>query len=110
MANPTSRGQQRDKPVRDALRMESKALENGERLDHPEGSLRWNAQRLLMLGDASAFREIADRLDGKVPQAIVGDSEYDPLAISQIERVIVDPKPSDPNRKSVPAASGSGEV
>lgn len=79
MANPTSRGQQRDKPVRDALRMESRALENGERAEHPEGSLRWNAQRLLMLGDASSFREIADRLDGKVPQAIGGSDELGPV-------------------------------
>lgn len=79
MANPTSRGQQRDKPFRDALRMECKALESGEKIEHPEGSLRWNAQQLLTLGKPDAIREIADRLDGKVPQAVVGDSEHDPV-------------------------------
>jgi hypothetical protein len=30
-------------------------------------------------GDVPAIKEIADRLDGKVPQAIVGDGEYDPI-------------------------------
>lgn len=32
-----------------------------------------------MTGDVPAIREIADRLDGKVPQAIVGDNESDPI-------------------------------
>lgn len=30
-------------------------------------------------GDVPAIREIADRLDGKVPQAIVGDNDSDPI-------------------------------
>jgi len=30
-------------------------------------------------GDVPAIKEIADRLDGKVPQAIVGDNEHDPI-------------------------------
>src|SRR5581483_1525509 len=79
MGNHTSRGQQRDKPFRDALRIEAKALENGEKAKHPKGSLRWNAQQLLMKGEAPAIREVADRLDGKVPQAIVGDDEHPPV-------------------------------
>ena len=29
-----------------------------------------------MEGDVSAIREVADRLDGKVPQAIVGDDDH----------------------------------
>lgn len=32
-----------------------------------------------MSGDVAAIKEVADRLDGKVPQAIVGDGEYDPI-------------------------------
>lgn len=42
-------------------------------------------------GDVPAIREVADRLDGKVPQAIEG-SEEAPLTIELIRRVIVDAK------------------
>ena len=90
-----SRGQQRDKPYRDALRMEAIALHNGEKLEHPEGSLRWNAQIQLLKGSEAAIREIADRLDGKVPQAIVGDDEHDPVRVSDVRRTIVDPRDTD---------------
>lgn len=31
------------------------------------------------MGDIAAFREYGDRIDGKVPQAIVGDDESDPI-------------------------------
>lgn len=49
-----------------------------------------------MSGDVAAIKEIADRIDGKVPQALVGDSEFDPInVISRIERTIV--RPSDTN-------------
>lgn len=34
-----------------------------------------------MAGDVPAIKEIADRLDGKVPQAVVGDAESDPVGI-----------------------------
>lgn len=83
MANPSSRGQQRDKPYRDALRMEQLALANGEVIPHPIGSLRAIAQARLISacaadGQADA-REIADRLDGKVPQAIGGSDELPPV-------------------------------
>jgi len=30
-------------------------------------------------GDVQAIKEIADRLDGKVPQAVVGDNDHDPV-------------------------------
>lgn len=65
--------QNKDKPFRDALRMEQAALATGEVVDHPKGSLRWNAQRLLMLGEVPSIKEVADRLDGKVPQALTGE-------------------------------------
>jgi hypothetical protein len=35
------------------------------------------------------FKEIADRLDGKVPQLIGGDKESGPVQFQRIERVIV---------------------
>jgi hypothetical protein len=65
MANP--RGQQRDKPFRDALRMEIAAAGD----DHK--ALRLVAKALIdkaQEGDIPAIKEIGDRLDGKVPQAI----------------------------------------
>ncbi|MBX5143225.1 hypothetical protein HJB79_31445 [Rhizobium lentis] len=34
-----------------------------------------------MTGDVAAIKEVADRLDGKVPQAVVGDDEHDPVGI-----------------------------
>lgn len=43
-----------------------------------------------MSGDVPAIREIGDRLDGKVPQGIIGGGEDDaPLLVSVIERRIV---------------------
>lgn len=84
--------------------MEAKALENGDVISHPPGSLRWNAQKLLMLGEPVSVKEVADRLDGKVPQAVVGDNDEDPVnVLHRIERVIVD----SPNQDSegVPPAA-----
>lgn len=91
MANPNSRGQQRDKPWRDALRM---AVNE----DTPDGfkKLRKIAEACAdaaIAGDMQAVKEIGDRLDGKVPQAIVGDDEESAInVIHRIERVIVRPK------------------
>lgn len=72
MANP--RGQQRDKPFRDALRMEIAAA--GE--DHK--ALRAVARALIAKaseGDVPAVRELGDRLDGKVPQGIENGEDGD---------------------------------
>jgi len=50
-----------------------------------------------MSGDVQAIKEVADRIDGKVPQAVVGDDELDPInLVHRIERVIVDT--NDPDR------------
>lgn len=91
MANPTSRGQQRDKPYREALRIEAKLAESGEETPAPVGSLRWIArQQLKRAGeDTSAAKEIADRLDGKVPQGVIGGDDDDPAikTITKIELV-----------------------
>jgi hypothetical protein len=46
-------------------------------------------------GDVQAIKEVADRIDGKVPQALVGDDESDPInLVTEIRRVIVS-KPGD---------------
>lgn len=61
--------------------------------------LRQVAQALIakaQAGDVAAIREIADRLDGKVPQAIVGDDDEPPVRLQRIERVIVGPKKPEP--------------
>lgn len=45
-----------------------------------------------MSGDVQAIKEVADRLDGKVPQALVGDDEHDPISVvNEIRRTIVRP-------------------
>lgn len=47
-------------------------------------------------GDVQAIKEVADRLDGKVPQAIVGDADSDPISfVGAIERRIVRPDAGD---------------
>ena len=33
-------------------------------------------------GNVVAIKEVADRLDGKVPQAVVGDDEHDPINLA----------------------------
>lgn len=97
MANP--RGQQRDKPFRDALRLETTAAANGEQCLAPKGSLRWIARKMLERSgeETAAAKEVADRLDGKVPQGVIGGDEDDnPVnVLHRIERVIV--RPPDQN-------------
>lgn len=80
MANP--RGQQRDKPFRDALRMEAALAERGEDTPAPRGSLRWIARQLLIRAgeETAAAREVGDRLDGKPAQAVTND-EGGPLKL-----------------------------
>jgi hypothetical protein len=77
MANP--RGQQRDKPFRDAIRMEAALAEAGEPTPALPGSIRHSARQLLIRAgeETAAFREAADRLDGKPAQAIIGGDEDD---------------------------------
>ena len=65
MANP--RGQQRDKPFRDALRMELAALGEDSK------ALRSIARSLIAAaseGKMDAIKEIGDRMDGKPAQAM----------------------------------------
>lgn len=76
-------GGRKEKPFRDALNMELK--EAGE--DRPK--LRAIAQSLLAQasqGNIAAIKEVADRLDGKVPQAIVGDIDESPIEVKLTDR------------------------
>ena len=90
------------KPFRDALRLQIAAAgEDGKRL-------RDIAEKLLELaiaGDMQAIKEIADRMDGKPAQAIIGGDEDDPAVkvINEIRRCIVDPR--NPDSSGVPPAT-----
>ena len=68
---------------------------DGAALDRVIAALLAKAQE----GDVTAIREVLDRVDGKVPQAVVGGDEDDPAIqlVHRIERIIVRPNPTDPN-------------
>jgi hypothetical protein len=96
MAGRPPGAQNKDKPFRDALRMELTAA--GE--DHK--ALRAIARNLIDVASnpditaLPAIREIADRIDGKVPQTIGGDDDASPVrVIATIERIIVSPSDTD---------------
>ena len=81
--------QNKDKRFKAALVRYADA--NPERLDKLAEKLWLTA----LEGDVPALREVADRLDGKVPQAIVGDDDYPPVQLEEVKRTIVDPRDSD---------------
>lgn len=91
MAGRPLGAQNKDKPFRDALRMEAKLAENGQESPAKPGSLRWVARAMLLRAgeETAAAKEVADRLDGKVPQAVGGSDELDP-----IETVVTWKRPS----------------
>lgn len=62
----------KDKPFRDALRMEAALLESGEESPAPKGSLRYIARQLLIRAgeDTPSAKEVGDRFDGKPAQAV----------------------------------------
>jgi len=83
----------KDKPFREAIRLEMGLAADDKPCEAPKGSLRWIARQLLERAGAetAAAKEIGDRLDGKPAQAIVGGDDDDPAInmIHRIERVIV---------------------
>lgn len=95
MARPLG-SQNKDKPFRDALRMELAEL--GE--DDPR-ALRRLARKLLETASKddglAAIKEVADRLDGKPAQAVIGGEEDDPAIqhFTKIELIGVRPSDSD---------------
>ena len=80
--NPSGRSKER--PFRDALMLELKSGDDPASV--PRNSIRAVARALIERAiadkDVPAAREIADRIDGKVPQAVVGDSDHDPVAMT----------------------------
>lgn len=77
------------KPWRDALRIAVHLPVDEER----KGKTKLDACALAlvkagMAGDVPALKEIGDRLDGKVPQALVGgDEDSQPIRIARIELI-----------------------
>lgn len=86
-------GGRKDKPFRDALMMELKSA--GQ--DMP--ALREIARGLINRAkdNDQAAREFADRIDGKVPQSVIGgDDDDNPIkVVQQLERIIIRPPKTD---------------
>jgi len=79
--------------------MEMTAAANGEECAAPKGSLRWIARKMLERSgeETAAAKEVADRLDGKVPQGVIGGDEDDPAiqTVTKIELIGVRPSNTD---------------
>ncbi len=92
MAGNANSGPRKQKLWRDALNLVICRAEEGPL---PPGKtvlqrLVTKQVEMALQGDSQSIRDIADRLDGKPAQAIVGDDEADPIQLVQrIERVIV---------------------
>jgi len=87
MAGNQNSGRKQEKPFRDALRIELAKLQ-----DDDQRGLRKIARSLIEAaeeGKMDAVREIADRMDGKVAQAIIGDEENPVNLVHVIKREIV---------------------
>lgn len=94
MAGRPAGSPNKDKPFREAIRMEAALAEQGIETPAPKGSLRWIARQMLNRAgeETAAAAQIGDRLDGKPAQAIVGGDEDDnPIrTITKIEIVAGD--------------------
>ena len=85
MAGNANSGGARAKPFKDALRIELAAAGEDSK------ALREVAKKLILLaqtGDMAAIKELADRIDGKVPQGIIGGEDDEPaIKVTRIELV-----------------------
>lgn len=93
MAGNANSGRKQEKPFRDALRMELAKLQ-----DDDTRGLRKIALALIEAaekGDMQAIKEFADRIDGKVPQAISGDDENPLNFVHTVVREIVRANPAN---------------
>ena len=111
--NKLAVGGRKDKPFRDALMMQIRQREAEGR-----PALREIADNLIerALNSDVAAKELFDRLDGKVPQAVVGDDRHDPINLRVLARVLVDPNgvaqesAGDTDGEGVRPAIETGEV
>ena len=89
-------GRRKEKKVRDALVKLLADLDEGA--DDLRSLLKvWKAIYAKAIdGDLAAAKEMFDRHDGKVPQALIGGDEDDEaIKITSIERIIVRPPDKD---------------
>lgn len=79
--NPS--GRPKDRPWKDAIR---KALRRAEDIGDRRqlDQLAWTILGKAADGDISALQEVANRLDGRVPQPVVGDDDSDPVSVRTI--------------------------
>lgn len=91
MAGNANSGKRQEKLFRDALRRELAAKgDDSFALRKIAANL---IDKAMEEADFQSIREIADRLDGKPAQAIVGGDEGEELRIiTEIRNIIVDPK------------------
>jgi GH15 family glucan-1,4-alpha-glucosidase len=85
-------GRRKNRPWRDALNRAVQRATTGK-VDYV--ALDALADALVaagLAGEVNALKEIGDRIDGKVPQAIVGDDDESPVnVVHKIVREIVEP-------------------
>jgi len=95
MAGNANSGSKRDKIVREALMLAAKRVHEGD----PDGRIKLNVAaakivELAVEGDLAAFKEIADRIDGKAPQSVDVTTRHEqPITEwtdADLERVIAD--------------------
>ena len=82
MAGNANSGRKQEKPFRDALML---AIKEAETAANSTRKLRVIAERLLdeaAMGNVQALKEVADRLDGKVPQGIENGSPDEPFKVT----------------------------
>ena len=106
MAGNSNSGSHKDKLFRKALIMEMKIRDAGEDMktlrqiasDIFDDALKFNPAN--PAGKRDAINMIADRIDGKPAQAIIGgDDDDNPIkVVARIENIIVDANPKDSDR------------
>jgi hypothetical protein len=90
MAGNANSGSKREKLVREALMLAAKRVHEGD----PEGRIKLNvaAARIMELaveGDIQAFKEVADRLDGKSPQSLDVTTRHE-QSVSELDEAELD--------------------
>lgn len=88
-------GRRKEKPWAEALRKAAYAIPDDDPLKRQRLALMAEALVLkAQSGDVSALTEVGNRLDGKVPQALIGSDDPDdpPLALQLVELRPVKPE------------------
>lgn len=79
-----------------------RALENRKPLDERKKVIDELAEKLIdscYEQDLAALKEFGDRVDGKVPQAIVGDDEHDPITVKELVIRAIDATSNRPSEE-----------